>query len=193
MFHFLRGQLAHTQAPIVVLDVQGVGYELQVPISTFDALPALNQTVILFTHVVVREDAEQIFGFMTARERDFFRSLIKVNGIGPKAALSLLSHLPFEQLINALSEDHHLLTKVPGIGKKTAERLVIEFRDKLGEFMMMLPNSERKAGTSAKAEAFSALLALGYKEAEAQTALKKIEGDHSAQQYIRNALGLLAK
>ena len=193
MFHFLRGQLAMIVAPFVVLDVQGVGYEMQVPLSTFDHLPAIAQNLTLFTHVVVREDAEQIFGFLSIQERDFFRELIKVNGIGPKAALSLLSHLPFDQLVAALSNNHALLTKVPGIGKKTAERLVIGFRDKLDAYLTLQPLQTATPPQAARREALSALLALGYKEAEAQHVLKKVEGEHSAQQYIRMALSFLAK
>ena len=189
MIGFLNGRIAAKAAPAVTLDVGGVGYELEAPMSTFLNLPAVGATVHLITHLVVREDAHVLYGFGTEEERRLFRSLIKVSGVGPKIALALLSGISVEAFALCVqSQDVAALIKVPGIGRKTAERLVVEMRDRL-EAGGTLAASAVPAGASPEAEAFGALIALGYKPAEATRLLKAAgPGTHSTEELIRRAL-----
>ena len=193
----LSGTLIEKQPPQIVIDVAGVGYELDVPMGTFYELPALGAPVTLFVHQAIREDAHLLYGFATRNERDTFRSLIKISGIGPKIALAILSGMNADELALAIAgEDTARLAKVPGIGKKTAERLVLELRGKLGSLSAGVPVS----GKALPAEAFSprqdilhALLALGYNEREAAGALKLVPEGASVNDGIRLALKALAK
>jgi Holliday junction DNA helicase RuvA len=175
----LSGILVEKHAPEVVLDVNGVGYELQVPMTSFYELPALNQAAMLFTHFVVREDAQLLYGFITKQERALFRLLIKTNGVGPKLALTILSGMTASEFVSCVERDDiATLVKLPGVGKKTAERLVIEMRDKLKSLLEASAGSEREfmlqsnytpvpTADSAEEDAISALLSLGYKPAQA--------------------------
>jgi Holliday junction DNA helicase RuvA len=186
----LNGQLAKKNPPQVLVDVAGVGYEVDVPMSTFYNLPELGHPVSLLTHFVVREDAQLLFGFLSAGERDAFRTLIKISGIGPRMALALLSGLSVDELSRAVaSQDTARLTKVPGIGKKTAERLLLELKGKLVE---ALPTSSAGA-TPNQSDILQALLALGYNDREASAALKALPPDVGVSEGIKQALKALAK
>jgi len=200
----LHGTLIEKLAPHVVVDVNGVGYEADVPLTTYYQLPALGETVTLWTHLSVREDAHQLFGFHDRDALQVFRILIKVSGVGPKLALALLSGMEVDSLRDCIArEDVALLTKVPGVGKKTAERLVIELRDKLGKADSIrlvkkgaatpaLPLAADPASPEEEAE--SALVALGYKPAEAQRAVKAVAGSHAeTAELVRAALKGLMK
>lgn len=195
----LQGILAAKQPPKLLIDVQGVGYEVQVPMTCFYDLPELGKPVTLWTHFVVREDAQLLFGFNTLDERALFRQLIKAQGVGPKMALGIMSSLSASQFINSVQQgDLTTLVKIPGVGKKTAERLLVEMRDRLKDFggadmNTGLPGVVAAApvavAVSARDEALSALVALGYKESVAQTMLKKVSTDGmSAEELIRAAL-----
>ena len=187
----VQGILVEKTFPQVVVSCQGVGYEIDVPMSTFYPLPRTGEEVTLLTHLVVREDAHLLFGFLTAGERNAFRQLLKISGVGPKVALSVLSGMSVDDLAAAVaSEDASRLTKIPGIGKKTAERLVLELRDKLPKAVTAV----RAAGAAAAGgDVVSALLALGYNEREAQAAVKELPADLQLADAIRQALKLLAK
>ena len=191
----LHGLLIHKQPPDVMLEVNGVGYELQAPMSTFYQLPECGQSVILFTHLVVREDAQTLYGFDTTSERSLFRTLLKVNGVGAKMALAILSGMDakgFRQCIQFGDTDS--LIRLPGVGKKTAERLIIELRDRLGDDKA--ENVSDLKSTSAHdsernhiEEAVSALTALGYKGPEALRMVKSVnEEATSCEDLIRLAL-----
>lgn len=189
----LSGLLLEKNPPSLVLDVHGVGYEVDVPMSTFFALPATGEAVALFTHLVVREDAQLLYGFATRTERVLFRALLKVNGVGAKVALAILSGLSTDEFLACIaSKDVSALVKVPGIGKKTAERLLVELQDKvesLGDGA--LPGSvqpvDEEPGVREQAE--QALVALGYKPAEADRLLQRHgEAGQSVEQMIRAAL-----
>jgi Holliday junction DNA helicase RuvA len=191
----LSGILIEKQPPELVLDVQGVGYELSAPMSTFVNLPALNEAVSLYTHLVVREDAQLLYGFATTRERLLFRSLLKVNGVGAKLALTILSGSDVDTFARSVQEgDAASLTRLPGVGKKTAERLIIEMRDRLKEVgsAMGLDTSVTQAmpsSSGARNEATEALVALGYKAAEADKMIRSINADGmTTEQLIRQAL-----
>ena len=186
------GKVVDKNFPQVMVDCHGVGYEIDVPMSTFYPLPAAGQEVALFTHLVVREDAHLLFGFLTLAERAAFRQLLKISGVGPKVALSVLSGLSVEDLAAAVqTEDAGRLTKIPGIGKKTAERLVLELRDKLPK-TLGAARVEAAAGT-AGADVLNALLALGYNEREAQAAIKQLPADLPLADAIRQALKALSR
>jgi holliday junction DNA helicase RuvA len=186
----LSGQLAGKAPPQVLVDVGGVGYELDVPMSTFFNLPGLGERVTLLTHFVVREDAQVLFGFLTAPERDAFRLLVKISGVGPRTALSVLSGLSVAELAQAVSlQDGARLVKVPGIGKKTAERLLLELKGKLGPDLA-LPTAAA-AATDAGNDIVQALVALGYNEREAQAALKALPPDVGVSDGIKLALKAL--
>ena len=193
----LTGMLIEKQPPLIVLDVSGVGYELDVPMGTFYELPALGAKATLFTHQVVREDAQLLYGFATRNERDTFRALIKISGVGPKIALAILSGMNADELALAVAgEDTVRLAKVPGIGKKTAERLVLELRGKLSGIASAGPlfsQSGVQGEPSARQDILHALLALGYNEREAAAALKPIPADASVNDGIKLALKSLAK
>ena len=191
MISRISGLLADKQPPQVLVDVQGVGYELNVPMSTFFNLPAIGERVVLLTEFVVREDAQILFGFLTTTERATFRELVKISGVGPRTALSILSGLSVAELAAAVSrQDGARLVKVPGIGKKTAERLLLELKGKLGADL-----SQQSAGGPAPSEAQTdisqALQALGYNEREAQAALKALPADVGVSDGIRLALRAL--
>lgn len=186
----LSGTLLEKRPPLVLVDVQGVGYEIDVPMSSFYNLPALGEHVTLLTHFVVREDAQLLYGFLTAKERDAFRVLIRITGVGPKMALSLLSGLSVDELAQAVAlQETGRLTRVPGIGKKTAERLLLELKGKLADALPVVASSP--AGVAH--DALNALLALGYSDKEALPALKQLPEDLSLEDAIRQALKLLAK
>lgn len=196
MIGSLRGRLIAKHPPALTVDVNGVGYELEAPMSTFYDLPASGAEVHLFTHLVVREDAHVLYGFATDAERRLFRGLLKVSGVGPKIALGLLSGISVEGFLRCIeTEDADSLVRIPGIGRKTAERLLIEMRDRVASLAGVgeqahVPGS---AG-NAQAEAFSALVALGYKPAEVTRLLKAAEGsDGSIEDLIRRALQAAAR
>ena len=192
----LRGLILEKQPPWLVLDVQGVGYELEAPMSTFYKLPALEETVSLYTHLTVREDAHLLYGFGSETERRFFRAVLKVNGVGPKLALAILSGIELNEFIQCVNEgDTMRLVRLPGVGKKTAERLIIEMRDRLNEWgdKAMPPatsdTSRPVRVTSPSADAISALIALGYKPAEASRWVHHVEVEGlSSEVLIRKAL-----
>jgi len=187
----IRGTLLEKAPPSLLIDVGGVGYEVEVPMSTYYELPAQGKEVQLLTHFVVREDAQLLYGFASPVEREAFRTLLKVNGVGAKVALSILSGLSTEELFACVArKDTGALTKVPGIGKKTAERLIVELQDKVDTFTVSLPEGERPVEASSnKAQAEEALLALGYKAAEAKRLIEKnTTDDQSVEEMIRTAL-----
>ena len=187
----LGGTLAAKNPPQVLLDVHGVGYEVDVPMSTFFNLPGLGEGVVLLTHLVVREDAQLLYGFLTAAERATFRELLKIGGVGPRTALALLSGLSVADLAQAVArQDGARLVKVPGIGKKTAERLLLELKGKLG--------CEQAADAvapadDAQADIVQALVALGYSEREAGAALKSMPAGVGVSEGIKLALKTLSR
>ena len=183
----LSGRLVEKAPPHLLLDVQGVGYEHDVPMSTFYNLPALGETVTLLTHFVVREDAQILFGFLTAPERATFRELVKISGVGPRTALSILSGLSVSELAQAVTrQDGARLVKVPGIGKKTAERLLLELKGKLGADLAAPAGALTQS--EAQGDITQALQALGYNEREAQAALKALPADIGVSEGIKLAL-----
>ncbi|MGR9099513.1 MAG: Holliday junction branch migration protein RuvA [Gammaproteobacteria bacterium] len=196
MIGFLRGQLISKAPPFLLLDVQGVGYEVEAPMTTFYNLPAVGEEVRLHTHLAVREDAHILYGFFSEGERSLFRTLIKVNGVGPKLALTLLSGLSVEDFYHCVSDsDVHSLVRLPGVGKKTAERLIVEMRDRLPQL-----KEDRASGFSfdgftdpapadPQQEAVSALIALGYKPLDASRMVRGVSAkDQSCEEIIRRAL-----
>jgi holliday junction DNA helicase RuvA len=187
---FLHGRIAAKAAPTVTLDVGGVGYELEAPMSTFLNLPAVGENVRLITHLVVREDAHILYGFATEEERRLFRNLLKVSGVGPKIALGVLSGMSVEGFTRCVvGEDVTMLTRIPGIGRKTAERLIIEMRDRVQPSATSAGLPTASAAGDPHSEAFDALVALQYKPAEAIRLLKGIAaGVHSTEELIRLAL-----
>ena len=188
----LSGLLAEKTPPQVLIDVSGVGYELDVPMSTFFNLPAVGERVTLLTHFVVREDAQSLFGFLTHDERSTFRELVKISGIGPRTALAILSGLSVADLAAAVSrQESARLVKVPGIGKKTAERLLLELKGKLGPDLA-LPAAAAVADV-AQADIVQALLALGYNEREAGQALKTLPPGIDVSEGIKLALKALSR
>ena len=187
----LSGRLLAKHPPQIVVDVQGVGYELDVPMSTLYQLPASGGEVTLFTHLVVREDAHQLYGFATESERAAFRQLLKISGVGARTALAVLSGMSVADLQQAVNaQDTGRLTKIPGIGKKTAERLMLELRHKLELSGIAMPANEAAESGS---DIVNALLALGYNDREAAWALKQLPSDVSVTEGIRQALKLLSK
>ncbi len=197
MIGFLRGTLLDKQPPFVTLDVNGVGYELEVPMSTLFQLPETGKPLELHTHLVVREDAQLLYGFYCKRDRQMFRELIRLNGVGPKLALALMSGMSADELIGCVhAEDTARLMKVPGVGKKTAERLLVELKGKFqawetlpGVTVPIAAGSAAPAASSATADAVSALIALGYKPQEASRAVAAIKEDGlGSEELIRRAL-----
>lgn len=189
----LRGHLLEKDPPHLLVEVQGVGYEVDAPMSTVLDLPATGAEVTLHTHLVVREDAQSLFGFLSLTERNLFRSLIRISGVGPKMALALLSGMSAEELIRCVeNQDAALLTRLPGVGKKTAERLVIELRDRVRELPAHTPSAGgggQAGGGDARSDAISGLVALGYKPAEASRLLRDLPDDGLASdELIRQAL-----
>jgi len=196
MIAWLQGTLLEKRLPTLVLNVNGVGYEVEVPMSALADLPEIGHTVTLFIHMVVREDAQLLFGFTSQQQRDLFRSLIKVNGVGPKVALAVLSTLSGEELMSAMAtEDVTQLCKVPGIGKKTALRLVVEMKDRLekefGELASGVSTSNEGV-VNEQQDAIAALVALGYKPNEAGRVVKSLAADLSGEEMIRQALRILS-
>ena len=188
----LTGTLLEKNPPQLLLDVQGVAYEVDVPMSTFYNLPATGERVTLFTHLVVREDAHLLYGFGSDGERKAFRQLLKVNGIGAKIALSVLSGLSVAELVQAISlQEAGRLTRIPGIGKKTAERILLELKDKLGADVTQAVGIHRAPPPSS--DILHALLALGYSDKEAVAALKDLPDDIGVADGIKQALKVLAK
>lgn len=192
MIGFLHGILRDKQPPSLVLDVQGVGYEVEAPMTTFYDLPEVGTEVTLFTHLAVREDAHTLYGFTTLTDRDLFRSLLKVNGVGARLALGILSGMNASTFIACVQGgDASALVKLPGIGKKTAERLIIELRDRLDAVApaSVVPGAPPVAASSPVDEAVSALVGLGYKTQEASNMVRVIDTtDMSSEDIIRRAL-----
>jgi len=190
MIGSLRGRIASKTPPQLTVDVGGLGYELEAPMSTFFHLPAVGEEVRLLTHLVVREDAHVLYAFATEEERRLFRSLIKVSGVGPKIALALLSGISVAAFAECVQrEDIAALTRIPGVGRKTAERLIVEMRDRLAPPPAADGAAVAGSGTSAESEAYGALVALGYRPAEATRLLKAVgPGTHSTEELIRRAL-----
>ncbi len=191
----LRGILAEKRPPQLLLDVNGVGYEVEAPMSTFYQLPATGTEVTLHTHLVVRDDAHLLFGFASERERALFRNLIKVNGVGTKMALAILSGMNADSFARCVQEgDAAALTRLPGIGKKTAERLIVEMRDRLQAWQSdgVLPtvlSTPQQQGRDEVSDAVSALMALGYKPPEASRMVSAIDAEgKNSEQIIRAAL-----
>lgn len=190
----IRGTVIEKSLPLLCVDVNGIGYDVQVPMNALEELPALGEEITLFTHFVVREDAQQLYGFLNDADRQTFRTLIKITGIGPRTGLAILSGINAEQLALAVEEDNlTLLCKIPGIGKKTAERIVLELRGKL---TAILPTSSSTTSTSAahqRQDIANALMALGYSERELQKVLKELDPSLDVSEGIRQALKLLSK
>ncbi len=186
----LSGTLAEKNPPQLLVDVNGVGYEVDVPMSTFYNLPGLGERVVLLTHFVVREDAQVLFGFLTHEERATFRQLVKISGVGPRTALSILSGLSVTELAQAVSlQESGRLVKVPGIGKKTAERLLLELKGKLGDALA----APAAVAGDAQGDILQALVALGYSDREAVAALKALPADVGVSEGIKLALKALAR
>jgi Holliday junction DNA helicase RuvA len=188
----LQGTVIDKQAPDLLLDVQGVGYELLVSLSTFFAIPAVGESVTLHTHFVVREDAQQLYGFTERSERTLFRHLIKVNGVGPKMALGVLSGMSANEFAACVhNNDVDTLVRLPGVGKKTAERLVIEMRDRVDSIEASVSSTNvHAAQPDLTQEAESALIALGYKPQDAAKMISRVAGKETlgVEQLIRSAL-----
>lgn len=199
----LRGTLAEKHAPDLLVDVQGVGYEVQVSLTTYFDLPALGEPVTLHTHFVVRDDAQLLYGFATLAERALFRVLIKVTGVGPKMALTILSGMPPQEFARCVrNNDVAALIKLPGVGRKTAERLVVEMKDRLDawstdETAATSSQPSQKSGNAAAEEAEHALVALGYKPQEAarmvSAAVRELGEDAASEALIRGALKSMVK
>ena len=188
----LTGTLLEKLPPQVLLDVGGVGYEIDVPMSSFYNLPAVGERVTLVTHFVVREDAQQLYGFLSQKERVAFRELIRISGVGPKLALSVLSGMSADELAQCIvMQDAGQLTRVPGIGKKTAERLLLELKGRLADALPQAGAASISA--SVTHDALGALLALGYSDKEALPALKQLPEGLTLEESIRQALKLLAR
>ena len=196
MIGHLRGQVVHKRPPQLVVDVSGVGYELEAPMSTFYDLPAVGEAVLLYTHLVVREDAHTLYGFAREAERGLFRALLKVSGVGPKVALALLSGMSADDLTRCVQrEDVASLTRLPGVGKKTAERLIVEMRDRLARLDdralvdAVRPRAAGAVAPSAIEDAVSALIALGYRPPEASRMVRAVHAEGLASEdLIRAAL-----
>jgi Holliday junction DNA helicase RuvA len=190
MIGSLRGRISAKAPPQLTVEVGGVGYELEAPMSTFFHLPPLNAEVRLLTHLVVREDAHVLYGFGTEEERRLFRSLIKVSGVGPKIALALLSGISVADFYQCVqTQDSAALTRVPGIGRKTAERLIVEMRDRLAAPELTAGAPGGVGAGNPETEAYAALVALGYRPAEATRLLKVAgTGTQSTEELIRRAL-----
>ena len=191
----ITGLLLEKIPPLVLVDVRGVGYEIDVPMSTFYNLPAIGTEIVLHTHLVVREDVHLLFGFATEAERSVFRQLVKISGVGARTALALLSGLSVADLHQAVvAQDSGRLTKIPGVGKKTAERLLLELRDKLGTGATGA--SEAAGGmrvASSGSDVLNALLSLGYNDREASWAIRQLPVDLNVADGIRQALKILSK
>ena len=192
----LEGELLDKQAPCVLIDVNGVGYEVNVSLNTLVSLPEIGANLALLTHFVVREDAQTLYGFISSRERELFRALIKVNGVGPKMALGILSGMTVDEFSTAVfSEDIGLLVKLPGVGKKTAERLVIEMRDIIDSVGLTSAIDSSNENKDVRLEAEGALISLGYKQQDVSKIMSKLDLNSvsTAEDIIRLALKSIAK
>jgi holliday junction DNA helicase RuvA len=197
MYEYIKGALIEASVSKAVIEVQGVAYSLLIPFNNFSKLPTLGSTILFYVSLIVREDSQKLYGFLTRHERDLFENLLEVSGIGPKTSLSLVGHMEIRDLQAAIGQGNiHLICKIPGIGKKTAERLVVEMRDKIKKdmdrsaFTPQLQNAEEKKGPVA--DAISALINLGYNSSQAQKAIKialsKVEGEPELAKLITAAL-----
>ncbi len=198
----LQGVLIEKMPPEILIECAGVGYEVMMPMTSFYSLPEIEQPAIIYTHFVVREDAQQLYGFSNKTERKLFRLLIKVNGVGPKLALAILSGMSAEQFVSCVAHDNVSgIVKIPGVGKKTAERLLIEMRDKLKDWQQQsdasllenMPIDHRQESTfitnNAKGDAINALVSLGYTQSQADKAVKAVyHSDKTSENLIREAL-----
>ncbi len=190
----ISGILLEKNPPQVLVDANGIGYEIDVPMSTFYGLPRIGEKIALFTHFVVREDAQLLYGFASELERSTFRTLLKVSGVGPKVALAVLSGMSVNDLAEAVAvQESGRLTKVPGIGKKTAERLLLELKDKLKVDVRIAVGAGEAVKTSSAADILNALIGLGYSEREALLAVKQLPADISVSDGIRQSLKSLSK
>ena len=190
----LRGIILEKQPPLVLLETGGVGYEVHMPMTCFYELPDAGKEAIIFTQFVVREDAQLLYGFNNKQERMLFRELIKTNGVGPKLALAILSGMSAHQFVNAVErEDPAALIKLPGIGKKTAERLVLELKDKVATLSFDHKTADKAIDTSARVDVYAALIALGYAEKEINHVLKNFPNDMDVNNGIRWALQQFSK
>ena len=192
----LEGELLDKQAPCVLIDVNGVGYEVNVSLNTLVSLPEIGANLALLTYFVVREDAQTLYGFISSRERELFRALIKVNGVGPKMALGILSGMTVDEFSTAVfSEDIGLLVKLPGVGKKTAERLVIEMRDIIDSVGLTSAIDSSNENKDVRLEAEGALISLGYKQQDVSKIMSKLDlkSVSTAEDIIRLALKSIAK
>lgn len=197
MYEYIKGTLIEASVSKAVVEVQGIGYNLLIPFNNFSKLPALGDTVIFYASFVVREDSQKLYGFLSLHERDLFDDLLEVSGIGPRTSLCLVGHMEIHDLQTAISQGNtQLICKIPGIGKKTAERLVVEMRDKIKKSMdksiAAHPLQSSKEEKEPIADAISALINLGYNSSQAQkaikTALSKIEGEPQLAKLITAAL-----
>jgi Holliday junction DNA helicase RuvA len=189
----VHGILLEKQPPQLLLDVHGVGYEIDAPMGTFYHLPDVGQKITLYTHFVVREDAQHLYGFYTREERALFRTLLKVNGVGPRMGLTILSSVSPDEFVRCVvNNDTASLVQLPGVGKKTAERLIIEMRDKLSDWQQpatLTANTAQRTRNQAAQDAIAALIALGYKPQEASRVISKVDdGATSSEEMIRRAL-----
>ena len=196
MIGFLRGKLIQKQAPLLIIDVEGVGYEVEAPMTTIYRLPEIDEEVMLYTHLVVRDDAHLLFAFAEEEERRLFRTLLKVNGVGAKMALAILSGMEANEFAQCIRDgDDVRLTRLPGVGKKTAERLIIEMRDRLKDWKGSVAPDQAESTASTQPvsdphdEAVSALVALGYKPQEASKFVMSVDAEGlSSEEIIRSAL-----
>ena len=192
MIGSIRGQLAFKQAPQIIVECGGVGYEIETPMSTFLELPGVGSEIFLYTHLQVREDAHTLFGFSTVDEKTLFRSLLRISGVGAKMGLAILSGMSVDGFVRCVQhEDAAMLVKIPGVGKKTADRLIIEMRDRILDDSGSAPLAAAAVtqASDARGEAFDALVALGYKPAEVKRLIGNIEtAELSAEDIIRGAL-----
>lgn len=198
MITHICGLLTEKKAPSLTIDVNGIGYEIYAPMSTFYQLPDTGNKITLLTHFVVREDAQLLFGFFTEQERKLFRALIKVNGVGPKLALTVLSGMETDHFVQCIqTQNAGALTHIPGVGKKTAERLIVEMRDALSQWNAPIISEsliELADPNQVIQDAISALVALGYKPNDAKNVVNKVhQSDHNHEQLIRLALQQMAK
>ncbi|MCF6767198.1 Holliday junction branch migration protein RuvA [Thiotrichales bacterium 19S11-10] len=204
----IRGLLIERQAPTLLVETGGVGYEILAPMTTIYQLPEVDEEVILYTHFVVREDAQQLYGFISKTDRRIFQELIKVNGIGAKMALAILSGMDAQSVLACIErDDSALLVSIPGIGKKTAERLIVEMRDKIPQMMVLLSDIQLSSQVRANhddatelesisdtSEAIEALMALGYRKNEAQKVIYKVKDEASTtEELIKSALQKLMR
>jgi len=195
MIGSLRGRLTSKQAPQIVVECQGVGYEVETPMSTFFELPMIGEELFLYTHLLVREDAQLLYGFVSDVERSLFRTLLRISGVGAKMGLAILSTMSVGDFQRCIEyEDSATLVKIPGVGKKTAERLIIEMRDKIDGALSKMGTSKISLQANPKSEAVDALIALGYKAKEVNSLIGQLDvDDKSAEDIIRLALRQAAR